>query len=142
MDSCKYLQSCLFVVVASTFATLFTLSSGGEVYYVTGADMISVTCGTGEGWYRNPFDCNKFYACVGTNVKDYYVYDYDCPEGLHYDLNKTMCNYSWEVYPPCDVPPIPTTTRRPLRYAAQYNAPIPPPSNSASADSGSDNPAV
>lgn len=52
---------------------------------------------------------------------DYFVYDYDCPEGLHYDLNRTMCDYPWQVKPLCDVPEIRTTTRRPYRYIPSPN---------------------
>lgn len=61
-----------------------------------------------------------------TNIKDYFVYDYDCPEGLHYDTNRTMCDYPWEVKPKCDMTELPTTTRRPLRYAANLDSNLDP----------------
>ncbi|OQV15535.1 hypothetical protein BV898_10257 [Hypsibius exemplaris] len=124
MDYLRRLESVVFLVVTLMFLAYLSpdFVTGNDVYYVTGADMISVTCGVGEGWYRNPFDCSKFYACVSTNVRDYFVYDHDCPEGLHYDSNRTMCDYPWHVWPPCDAPDIPSTTRRPMKYAAKFDS--------------------
>ncbi|PRD36140.1 UNVERIFIED_CONTAM: hypothetical protein NCL1_09529 [Trichonephila clavipes] len=50
---------------------------------------------TQEGFFRHPKDCNKFYRCVdfaGTG-ESYVRYDFDCPEGLHFDEVNSVCNW-------------------------------------------------
>ncbi|GBN16366.1 hypothetical protein AVEN_132805-1 [Araneus ventricosus] len=50
---------------------------------------------TQAGFFRHPKDCNKFYRCVdfaGTG-ESYVRYDFDCPEGLHFDEVNSTCNW-------------------------------------------------
>ncbi|GFT69537.1 uncharacterized protein NPIL_500371 [Nephila pilipes] len=50
---------------------------------------------TQEGFFRHPKNCNKFYRCVdfaGTG-ESYVRYDFDCPEGLHFDEVNSVCNW-------------------------------------------------
>ncbi|XP_015913629.2 mucin-22 [Parasteatoda tepidariorum] len=50
---------------------------------------------TEAGFFRHPRDCNKFYRCVdfaGTG-ESFVRFDFDCPEGLHFDEVNSTCNW-------------------------------------------------
>ncbi|CAM1322489.1 Uncharacterised protein g8129 [Pycnogonum litorale] len=56
-----------------------------------------LTC-TRQGYYRNPYDCTKFYRCVKFNqLKDEFTtFEYDCPHGLVFDERYEVCSWpSW-----------------------------------------------
>ncbi|KFM79162.1 putative chitinase 3, partial [Stegodyphus mimosarum] len=50
---------------------------------------------TQEGFFRHPDDCNKFYRCVdfSGSGESFVRYDFDCPEGLHFDEVNSVCNW-------------------------------------------------
>ncbi|KAF8786925.1 putative endochitinase like protein [Argiope bruennichi] len=52
-----------------------------------------------DGFFRNPEDCNKFYRCVDFNGdgQEFVRYDFDCPEGLVFDEENSVCNWPSEV---------------------------------------------
>ncbi|GIY29048.1 hypothetical protein CEXT_373491 [Caerostris extrusa] len=50
---------------------------------------------TQEGFFRHPKDCNKFYRCVdfSGSGESFVRYDFDCPDGLHFDEVNSVCNW-------------------------------------------------
>lgn len=45
-----------------------------------------------NGHFLHSSDCNKYYQCA-----DGIRYDFQCGEGLYFDVNTFTCNWTWEV---------------------------------------------
>ncbi|RWS11159.1 mucin-22-like protein [Dinothrombium tinctorium] len=55
-----------------------------------------------EGFFRNPYNCNKFYRCVKLpGTRSFQIYYFDCPAGLVFDERYETCNWPYDA-PPCD----------------------------------------
>ncbi|XP_076327753.1 uncharacterized protein LOC143234349 [Tachypleus tridentatus] len=56
-----------------------------------------------DGYFRNPYDCGKFYRCVDFegNGKQFTVFSFNCSDGLVFDEEKTTCNRANDTAP-CD----------------------------------------
>lgn len=58
---------------------------------------------TQEGFFRHPDDCAKFYRCVdfSGSGESFVRYDFDCPEGTHFDEVNSVCNWP-TMTPACE----------------------------------------
>ena len=53
---------------------------------------VSFCFGRPDGMYGNPFDCNKFYQCVGGNS-----FEVACPPGLYFNGDELYCDWPENV---------------------------------------------
>ncbi len=84
------------------------------------------TC-SGQGYYRDRSDCNKFYRCTG-HTRHYF----SCPDGLVFDEGKAACDYPSQVLPLTGTTPhryypsqvLPLTGTTPHRYYPSQVLPL------------------
>uniref|UniRef100_A0A182S5F5 Uncharacterized protein n=1 Tax=Anopheles maculatus TaxID=74869 RepID=A0A182S5F5_9DIPT len=47
---------------------------------------------TRDGYFRDPYDCNKFYRCHSN-----YKYSFNCPSGLYFNEDAVTCDWPYNV---------------------------------------------
>ncbi|CAG0880580.1 unnamed protein product [Cyprideis torosa] len=65
------------------------------------------SCGSGEcesiGFFRAPDSCTKFYRCLAFHdIPGFSKFDFECPDGTHFDPTLNVCNFPVLMSPPCN----------------------------------------
>ncbi|CAN8002848.1 unnamed protein product, partial [Ixodes hexagonus] len=78
----------------------------------------------GEGFFRHPDSCYRFYRCVnsGSSANNFVVYEFNCPEGLVFDERYSTCNWPSDA-PPCDSLMPPSGGQAPSRPGGRPGGP-------------------
>lgn len=50
------------------------------------------SCPSSNGFYRDPFNCSKYYQCANWNP-----YHFDCPAGLKFNIKTQNCDWDYNV---------------------------------------------
>lgn len=85
-----------FFLSSSSFTALSALIYIFNLIVLSLAIPKSSDC-KGEGFYRNPDDCSRFYRCVPSFTGKFSVFHFSCPAGTVFDEKFGVCNYEWNT---------------------------------------------